>query len=136
MTMQYRTRSNYPNILIARMAYTIIPNSSNMLNCEFSYPFYLTPNSHTTQCTQILKYGRSSRRRLGIQLHCSCYRLPCLSQSVVTTSGQRLSAETVVPPVTIYRQGEWPNRAQLFTRGWPPSLLTRGNTPTAQPSSG
>ena len=31
---------------------------------------------------------------------------------------------------------EWPNSAQPFTRGWLPSLLTNGNTPTAQPSPG
>ena len=37
-------------------------------------------------CTQVIKYGRSSRRRLEVQLHCSCYRVPHLSQSVVTIS--------------------------------------------------
>ena len=43
--MEYNTRSNYSNILIARMAYLIIfslPNLLNMLNFDFSYAFYLT----------------------------------------------------------------------------------------------
>ena len=51
-----------------------------MLNFEFSYQFYLTPNGHTTWCMQELE------KTLGVQLHCSCYRLTPLSQSVVTTS--------------------------------------------------
>ena len=69
----YHTRSNYSNILKARMAYLVIfslPNSLNMLNFDFSYLFYLT--ERTRKCTQVLKYGRSSRRRLRVQLHCSC----------------------------------------------------------------
>ena len=51
-----------------------------MLNCEFSYSFHLISNGHAMRCTQVLKYGRSSRRRLGVQLHCSCYRHPRLLQ--------------------------------------------------------
>ena len=29
-------------------------------------------HGHTTWCTQVLRYGRSSRRQLGITLHCIC----------------------------------------------------------------
>ena len=35
-----------------------------MLNCEFSYLFYIMPNGHATRCTQVLKYGRRLGRRL------------------------------------------------------------------------
>ena len=35
----YRTRSNYPNILIARTAIYFVPNSPNMLDLEFAYTF-------------------------------------------------------------------------------------------------
>ena len=54
--IRYRTRSNYLNILIARMAYLIypfLPNSLNMLNFEFSYPFYLTERTHHAVYTSI-----------------------------------------------------------------------------------
>ena len=54
--MRYRTRSNYPNILIARMAYLIyffLPNSLNMLNFELSYPFYLIERTRHAMYTSI-----------------------------------------------------------------------------------
>ena len=36
--LQYRTRSNYPNILIAQMAtFIILPSLLNMLDLEFTY---------------------------------------------------------------------------------------------------
>ena len=62
-----------------------------MLNFQFSYPFYTR-----------LKYDRSSRRRLGVQLHCSGFhfyhrvQLPHLGQrlSVIIKWGKGLSAET------------------------------------------
>ena len=53
---RYRTRSNYPNILIARMAYLIyffLPNSLNMLIFKFSYPFYLIERTRHTVYTSI-----------------------------------------------------------------------------------
>ena len=60
----YHTRSNYPNILIAQTAYLIInlPNSLNVLNFEFSYLFYLTPNGHVTRYTKVLKCSRMTTR--------------------------------------------------------------------------
>ena len=83
----YRTRSNYPNILIARTARLLILFPSRFVeHAEFvvSYPFYLTERPlPATRCNvNLLNYGRSSRVRLRVQLHCSYPRLSISSLTV------------------------------------------------------
>ena len=72
--MTYRTHSNYPNILIARTACLLILFPSHFVEyAEFlvSYPFYLTEQPSGVTYINLLNYGRSSRVRLRVQLHCS-----------------------------------------------------------------
>ena len=74
MNYNYRARSNYPNILIPRMAYLIIiflPNSLNVLNFEFSYPFYLTELTHHAVYTSIKVWQELEKTtRLLSRLRC------------------------------------------------------------------
>ena len=78
--------TNYASIdflwLIITTVLALIGRTAFLIHwtCWIAYPFYLTPNGHATRCTQVLKYGRSSSRLLEAQLHCSCYRIPRLSQ--------------------------------------------------------
>ena len=69
-----------------------------MLKYEFSYPFYLMPDGHATWCTQVQKYGRSSRRWLGVSaslqlLQASTFIAECAYHIVSSAEREHGNAE-------------------------------------------